>query len=500
MSDEETKEESGKAQGDPPNLNTHPLVEKHHPNPNEIRDVVSLAGYIGPSNTAGNVRLYSDLTFQHYYEIPRSGIVSTSSLNADDENSPTTVDLKPDTKLQQVSISSQSVEASFLKGAISGGFLGAASAAAPSGGTPCFIVMTTVQCTFGGAAAGQAQAATPNFTCVPIAQTLATTCTQVHCNHAGMTKATVCTQVVTHGAGAAAAPQANTIACATFVTAVPSNCQPDFTCIPVGNTVATTCTQIHCNHAGTTAATVCTQRVTGGVGAAAPQAQAAFCATFFTAVPSGCHQPICLTVVTANPTDCGPICPTVFTAVPSTCHPSQMCTQGAQPAAGGQGVVCATFVTANPTDCGRPVCATFVTANPTDCGPICPTVFTAVPSTCRPTHFCTQTTQPGPVAGGAAAACITIATANPTWCHPQTPPCITLHTHYPTFCPPCHPVVTTAATVCTQTGVPPRTVDCPGAGTQGQIVCPTVFTAVPSGCHQPAPCPTVWTAVPTWCG
>jgi hypothetical protein len=272
MPTDEIDDQSDKGLGKSLNLDTHPLVAKNHPDPNELLEVVSLVGYLGPSNKSDNVRLYQDLTFQHYYEIPKSGIVSTSPLYPGEENSPTIADVKPDTKIQKVSIWSQNVEASFLRGAITGGYLGA-NTAAPTGVPSPYITLTTaVQCTLGGAVARGAQ--------------------------------------------------------------------------PQGN----------------------------------------------------------------------PVCDTTNTTVCRTC---------------------------------------------TDVAPV--------------TH--TKCVVPGPL-------------------------CVTLNTHHPTWCAPCDPAVTTAATVCTQTGAapPPPSAYCSAPGARAPVVCPTLYTAVPSACQQTGPCPTVYTIVPTWCG
>lgn len=106
------------------NLDAHPFVDKLHPNPDEIPDIVALTGYIGSSRKDGRVRLYSDLTFRNYYEIPTSGIIGTAPTDAADENSPTGVHVSADTRLEAVSISSRSIEAGYLKGSISICYLG----------------------------------------------------------------------------------------------------------------------------------------------------------------------------------------------------------------------------------------------------------------------------------------------------------------------------------------------------------------------------------------
>jgi hypothetical protein len=110
------------------NLETHPLVAKLHADPDQLSGLVALGGYLGPSKREGYVRLYGDLSFRNYYEIPTAGIVSTSPTDASDENSPTTVHVASDTQVDKVSITSQSTEARFLQGSIASGYLGGAGA------------------------------------------------------------------------------------------------------------------------------------------------------------------------------------------------------------------------------------------------------------------------------------------------------------------------------------------------------------------------------------
>jgi hypothetical protein len=42
---------------------THPLVARLKPDPSQAANQNSLVGYLGPSNSAGNTRLYTDLSF-----------------------------------------------------------------------------------------------------------------------------------------------------------------------------------------------------------------------------------------------------------------------------------------------------------------------------------------------------------------------------------------------------------------------------------------------------
>lgn len=149
-----------KSKGRPGNVNleTHPLVAKLHADPDELTDLVALVGYLGPSKREGYVRLYVDLTFHNYYEIPAEGIVSTSPTDASDENSPTAVHVAGGTQVDKVSVTSQSTEARFLQGSISSGYLGSADAGAGALGWPG---SPTCWCTSHTCLQGAAQAAQP---------------------------------------------------------------------------------------------------------------------------------------------------------------------------------------------------------------------------------------------------------------------------------------------------------------------------------------------------
>ncbi len=114
-------------------LSTHPLVNKYHEDPNVLRDFVTLVGYIGPSNKPDHVRVYADLSFRNYYEVPSSGVVATTPTDSNDPNSPTRVDVNAKTHMEVVSISSQTVEASFLQGSIVSGYMSGAGTTGQAG-------------------------------------------------------------------------------------------------------------------------------------------------------------------------------------------------------------------------------------------------------------------------------------------------------------------------------------------------------------------------------
>ncbi|RMH22856.1 MAG: hypothetical protein D6696_02340 [Acidobacteria bacterium] len=292
-----------------PKLDPHPLVTKMHPGDDDVAaDHVHLVGYLGPAKDKDKVRLYHDLSFRSYYEIPKDAI---HSCETGDEETPSRVCVAADAKLELVQTSRQKVEAGFLRGAISGQHL---AAAAPAAQPICLTVVTARPTSCGGG---------------PICPTLLTA-QPTGCG------GPICPTVITANptdclvaAGAAARP-----ACLTIVTANPTDCGA--------------------------CATIVTANPTDCEGGRA-----------FAAQPAAARPPICPTVVTANPTDCsgggGPqLCITLVTARPTQCGPSPCITLlTAHPTWCPE--PCVTVHTARPTWCPPGPCITIHTARPTFC-------------------------------------------------------------------------------------------------------------------------------------
>jgi hypothetical protein len=387
-------------------LTPHPLVEGRA----DIDDVpitpdtVSLVGYIGNSKRPDYTRLYLDLSFHNYYEIPTSGITATTAVNPDDENSPTHLQVLSDTKLDVITIHMTSIEAKFLSGPISSGH-------------------------FGTAASGGAQTAA--------AQTL---CGNITTHMPSCVAPPPCTNITTHMPSCVAQPAggpqfaaqaagAGQQYCTNITTYTPS-CVQQPLCGNITTHMPSCVQQPPCGNI-TTHFPSCIQEPGAGGPQFAAQAAGAgqqYCTNITTHMPScvGQQQPFCLTVVTANPTDCGPLCGNITTHMPSCLKPG-----GGDP----------------------PFCITLHTHSPTFCPPPCRVIFHTMLCTLVVEQPTVVQAQPNPV---------------------QQVFCITLYTHAPTYCPePCRPIANTAATLCTQhiTVPDPRT-----------VICPTVYTATPTGC------------------
>ena len=121
--------DAGKPQSNPPDIPFHVLVKQFLEASDPPPDLLNLVGYFGPSQKEGNIRLYTGLDFQEYYEIPKTGILLYAPVDRHDELCPTRVFLTRETRLEHVAISRVSGEASFLEGGIASGITPEAVAA-----------------------------------------------------------------------------------------------------------------------------------------------------------------------------------------------------------------------------------------------------------------------------------------------------------------------------------------------------------------------------------
>src|SRR5262249_27932677 len=104
-------------------LTPHPLVTRLNPEGDPPPNLVMLVGFIGPSKKPNGIRLYLNLSFNAFVDIPVAGIVSAQSVDSKDENSPTCVWVRGDAKLDVVQTVSQTMEACYLWGQISRDYL-----------------------------------------------------------------------------------------------------------------------------------------------------------------------------------------------------------------------------------------------------------------------------------------------------------------------------------------------------------------------------------------
>jgi hypothetical protein len=118
------------ASGTGPNIPVHPWVAKLGSGTDVPTDLVVLVGFPGPSRESGKVRLYTDLSFGTYIEIPREAVALAEPIDREDENSPTRLHVRASTPLDIVQTSTETMPASFFQGAVASTLLSGAAAPA----------------------------------------------------------------------------------------------------------------------------------------------------------------------------------------------------------------------------------------------------------------------------------------------------------------------------------------------------------------------------------
>lgn len=292
MADERERRRAGSGQGgggggagSAPNLEAHPLVERlrREEESEAASEVVVLTGYLGPSKVGDNVRLYTDLTFRTYYEVPKGAVRRTVAGREEDD--PTQVWVDSSSRVEVVRTTRQSVEAGYLAGSIAGQFMGGGAAGARAASWPVCKTMVTANPTDCGPLCLTVVTANPTD-CGPVCLTVVTA-VPTDC---GLQAAAGAQAMGAGMAGMAARPPQ---LCITLYTARPTSCGQQY-CITLATAIPTWCEG-------------------GGMGGGP------ICLTVVTANPTDCGGGRCLPIRTFNPTMCGPICLTVVTAVPTDC-------------------------------------------------------------------------------------------------------------------------------------------------------------------------------------
>ena len=117
----------------PPKIEHHPLIAALGVDASGIPErTARLVGYPGPSAADDTVRLWLGLDFSSYVDIPNSAIRFSKSLP---EDWGTVIWVSADTVLNYTSVTSRSVQADFLNGAITSAHL-ALAAAVPGNESP----------------------------------------------------------------------------------------------------------------------------------------------------------------------------------------------------------------------------------------------------------------------------------------------------------------------------------------------------------------------------
>ncbi|HTS66948.1 MAG TPA: hypothetical protein VMH28_33215 [Candidatus Acidoferrales bacterium] len=124
-----TKKKAGRAASP---LKQDPLVESIMPDPGNLQPTTQLTGWLGKSAQAGSWRLYLTPQLDEYVEFSEADVLHSESI--DTAQSPlggTMVWLNAGTTLQHMQVVRQQVQAGFLSGGITGGYMSAAASSFP---------------------------------------------------------------------------------------------------------------------------------------------------------------------------------------------------------------------------------------------------------------------------------------------------------------------------------------------------------------------------------
>jgi hypothetical protein len=95
-------------------LTPHPMVARILDPSGHPRETLLLVGYLAVPHASGPVRIYPDLTFEAYFEIPPDKVLYVQEADPSDETKPTKIVVDAKEPLRLV----HAVEASFLRGSI----------------------------------------------------------------------------------------------------------------------------------------------------------------------------------------------------------------------------------------------------------------------------------------------------------------------------------------------------------------------------------------------
>jgi hypothetical protein len=106
------------------------LVDSLVPEPQSHQPSVMLTGFVGKASGDKMWRLYMSAQMDEYVEFPEAALLHSEAVpERDDPLGGTTVWLRPDTPLQHTRVTSRQVQAGFLQGEITAGYLGGAAGA-----------------------------------------------------------------------------------------------------------------------------------------------------------------------------------------------------------------------------------------------------------------------------------------------------------------------------------------------------------------------------------
>lgn len=134
-----------------PRIKTHPLIAKLVKDPDNLPRLVGIPGYIGPSPEKNHVRIYNDLDFSSYTEVPKEAIQHVEPFDDTRENSATVALVSADAPVRFVRRNLRPDESRFLAGGLAATQL-QGTAARSDATTACCpaTLQQTEQCGGGG--------------------------------------------------------------------------------------------------------------------------------------------------------------------------------------------------------------------------------------------------------------------------------------------------------------------------------------------------------------
>jgi hypothetical protein len=94
-------------------FSTHPLVTQLQATKGGPFQV-AITGYIGPSEVAGAIRVYTTLNLDHYYDIEQGDVLFASQVDPANPEGPSRVFVDSSTRLREVSLMRREVEANVI--------------------------------------------------------------------------------------------------------------------------------------------------------------------------------------------------------------------------------------------------------------------------------------------------------------------------------------------------------------------------------------------------
>jgi hypothetical protein len=248
----------------------------------EHTGAVSLTGFVGPSKNPDNVRLYADLSFTSYLEIPKGTVLGRTRVRQDDENSPSLLRVRSDAKLEYRSVVAHSIEASALAGAITAAhmrtavFQRTAIMPAPTAAVVADFTNTCFSCN--PCATNTCVSCNPcvTNTCVSCNPCVTNTCAS--CNPCVTNTCASCNPCVTNTCASCNPCVTNTcVSCNPCVTNTCVSCNPCVT----NNTACCTNTCVSCNPCVTNTCVSCNPCIAIQGGTDAACASGVFCSDFY---------------------------------------------------------------------------------------------------------------------------------------------------------------------------------------------------------------------------